>query len=397
MTCIYLKPGREKSLLRHHLWIFSGAVARIEGPCETGATAEVFSAKGEWLARAGLSPKSQITARVWSFQQDEAVDEALLQSRLYHALQLRRAMGLEFGTAGFRLVASEADLLPGLIVDLYGKTAVIQLLAAAIEPFREQIAQSLMKLLPGLECVYERSDVSIRSREGLELRTGLLAGQEPPELVEFTEANRRFFVDVRHGHKTGFYCDQRDNRSIVGMAAKDKKVLNLFAYTGGFGVAAALGGARKVINVDSSAPALNLAQKNAALNRIDPTIFEFITADAFEYLRKSVRQQEKFDLIVLDPPKFVDSQAALKRGARAYKDIALQAFQLLEKEGRLFTFSCSGLMDDALFQKITADAALDAGADAMIIRRLGQAQDHPVGLYQPEGFYLKGFEILRRN
>ncbi len=392
---LVLRPGREKSLRRRHWWIFSGAVREVTGEPAAGDVVEVYSSGGEWLARAGFSPASQLQARIWTFDRSEAVDDDFFRRRLLRAIAYRRALSFNRPTDGYRLVASEADALPGLIVDRYADWLVVQFLSAGMEPFRRRLVDLLLELLPEIRGIYDRSDVGVRAKEALPETTGVLAGATVPEQVVITENNLRFAVDIRHGHKSGFYFDQRCNRQAVAEAAKGAEMLNLFAYTGGFGVAAAAAGAAFVTNVDSSAPALALAERNFALNGIPADRYENIVDDVFELLRRCRRQKRQFDLIVLDPPKFVDSQKALARGCRAYKDVALQSFHLLKPGGRLFTFSCSGLMTPELFQKITADAALDAGIEGVIVRRLGQAPDHPTALNQPEGFYLKGLEVYR--
>jgi 23S rRNA (cytosine1962-C5)-methyltransferase len=287
-------------------------------------------------------------------------------------------------------VYSESDGLPGLIVDRFAGVAVLQLLAAGMEPWRDVVADALAGL-PAVEAVYERSDADVRSKEGLAPRTGGLRGDEPPEVVEIAEDGRRYLVDVRHGHKTGFYLDQRDNRRLVQQLASGRRVLDVFAYTGGFSVAAAVGGAASVTSVDSSAPALGLAAQALARNGIAaPGRAEQVVADAFTDLRQRRDRGERYDLIVLDPPKLAGSAAQVNRATRAYKDLNLQALRLLGPGGLLATFSCSGAITDDLFQKVVFGAALDAGADVAIVGRLSQASDHPVRLSVPESAYLKG-------
>ena len=261
-----------------------------------------------------------------------------------------------------------------------------------MEFWRETIIKILKDICPG-QTIYDRSDVEVREKEGLLQRSVLVAGSEPPEKIRINENGMQFLVDIRHGHKTGFYLDQRDNRLKVQQYTRDKDVLNCFAYTGGFAIAALMGGARSVVNVDSSAQALNLARENMQLNGLDTATSEFVEANVFELLRAYRRQQRQFDLIVLDPPKLIESKEGVTRGARAYKDMNMQAFALLRPGGILMTWSCSGLLETALFQKIVADAALDAGKQGRIIDRLGQAADHPVALNYPEAEYLKGFCI----
>ena len=386
---LVLKPGRDQALRRRHPWLFSGAIARIEGDPSPGDLVEVRAASGEWLARGAWSASEQLVAKLWTFDPDEAVDEDFFRRHLSRAFALRRRLWPHDPAGAERLVAAEGDDLPGVVVDRYGEYAVLQCLSAGADRQRELLAR-LIGELAGVRGVFERSDAEIRAREKLPETTGVCWGEEPPEAVEIVENGARFAVDLRHGHKTGFYLDQRVNRAVVAALAAGKRVLNAFCYTGGFGVAAALAGAKEVCNVDSSAEALARAGENFARNQLDSGTCEFINADVFSLLRTFRAQQRRFDLIVLDPPKLVESRKSLMRGARAYKDMALIAFQLLAPGGTLVNFSCSGLMEPALFQKITADAALDAGVSARTLYRLSQSPDHPVSLRVPEGAYLKG-------
>ncbi|MEG1980524.1 MAG: class I SAM-dependent rRNA methyltransferase [Victivallaceae bacterium] len=309
---------------------------------------------------------------------------------------LRRATGLLTATGGCRLVSSESDLLPGFVIDKYGDFAIMQISSTGAEFFKKVVAELLISEF-GLRGVYERSDLSVRECENLPESCGLLAGEEPPELIQINENDILFKVDVRNGHKTGFYLDQRANRQQARGLASGKRVLNCFSYTGGFGVACAVGGASEVINIDSSQNALDMCDQNMALNQVAPERYKNICGDVFSLLRKLRAEKERFDLIILDPPKFVDSRKALPRACRAYKDIAILGFQLLNEGGMLMNYSCSGLMDMPLFQKITADGALDAQADAEILRILGQDADHPTALNFPEGTYLKGFLCLKKG
>jgi 23S rRNA (cytosine1962-C5)-methyltransferase len=389
MAEILLKAGREDSLARKHPWIFSGAIEKTNGQPGHGDTVEVRASKGgKFLGRAAYSPSSQIKARLWTFG-DEAVGEALFRRRLADALALRRDRLAEVG-GGCRLVNAESDLLPGVVVDRYAGVLVIQLLAAGAERWRETLASLLRELLPEASCLYERSDAEAREKEGLLPRVGLVWGEEPPDELEIVEDGCRYLVDVRAGHKTGFYLDQRDNRARVAGYAAGREVLNAFSYTGGFGIAALATGAKNVLNIDASAAALELARQNAERNGIAGDAFGCHEGNVFSVLRALRAEERRFDLIVLDPPKFVDSRAHLEKAARGYKDINLLACQLLRPQGMLFTFSCSGLMPGELFQKIVADAALDAGRPAQILHRLGPPSDHPTLLSFPEGTYLKG-------
>ncbi len=385
---VVLKAGREKSISRRHPWIFSGAIQKITGKPLPGEPVALCGPDGAKLAVAAFSPHSQIRLRVWSFEK-EAIDAAFFSRRLNDAIALRRSLGLmEPGTA-CRLVNAESDGLPGLIVDRYDTFLVVQFLAAGAEFFRREIVSGLQGLLTP-QGIYERSDAEVRRKEGLESRIGLLFGEEPPEYLTVREDDRNFLVDVRHGHKTGFYLDQRENRQLLSHFVRGAAVLNCFCYTGGFGIAAMRGGAASLANVDSSAAALHLAARNAELNGLADRQIEYLEADVFKLLRSFRDAGRNFDCIVLDPPKFADSRQQLARSARGYKDINLLAFKLLKPGGRLFTFSCSGLLDAPLFQKIVADAALDAGCEARIVHRMDQAADHPTGLCFPEGYYLKG-------
>ena len=387
---LILKPQREKSLRNHHPWIFSGAVGRIEGSPQSGDTVDILAADGRWLARGGFSPASQIRARVWSFARDEAVDAAFFQRRLARAVALRRPILADGATTACRLVWAESDGVPGLILDRYDRWLVVQFLTAASERWKGAVVDALQHLLPGMEGVLERSDVDVRRKEGLTMSSGLLVGQAPPGRVEIRENGCRYRVDLVGGHKTGFYLDQRDNRARLAAYAKDADVLNSFAYTGGFAVAALRAGARHVVNVDTSAAALDLARENITLNDLDPGMAEQVNDDVFQRLRRYQNEARRFDLIVLDPPKFVQSKGDLMRASRGYKDINRLAFALLAPEGTLFTFSCSGLLGRDLFQKIVADAALDAGRQAVVLHWLTQSADHPTALNFPEGNYLKG-------
>lgn len=383
---LFLRPGREKSLLRRHPWVFSGAVARLEGEVEPGAEVLVADAKGAILAVAGYSPASQIAARVWSFDPDETIAAAFFHKRITAALDYRRTLGLMDPAGGCRLIFSEGDALPGVVADRYGEYAVVQFLSASAERHRETIAAELMAA--GLKGVFERSDASIRRKEGLPERSGMMCGAElPPEIV-VEEAGDRFAVDVRHGQKTGFYFDLRDVRQTVRRLSAGRRVLNAFSYTGAFGVAALRAGAQSVLNVDSSRPALRAAERNYELNGLPPP--ECVCADVFEELRKRVAAREKYDLVILDPPKLVASQRDLGRGCRAYQDLARLGFQLTAPGGFMLNLSCSGLMTMELLEKVTASAALEAGVSARLAWTVRQAADHPVDTAVPEGAYLKG-------
>ncbi|HXH19914.1 MAG TPA: class I SAM-dependent methyltransferase [Chitinophagales bacterium] len=394
MISVILKPNREPSLLRHHPWLFSGAIAQVNGSPQAGDTVDVFSANKIWLGRGAFSPQSQIRIRIWTFDEKEALNVDFFRKRLKRAIDNRSHPSQGWNrylpeSSACRMVYGESDGLPGLIVDRYGNFLVTQFLSAGAERWKSEIVTLLNELLPN-EGIYDRSDAGIREKEGLPLQKGLLSGKEPPELIEIQEGDCKFLVDARNGHKTGFYLDQRYNRALVAHCANDADVLNCFAYTGSFGVAALKAGAKSVTNIDSSADALKLAEKNNALNGLDKAKTENVVGDVFALLRKYRSDDRKFDVVILDPPKFVESLRHLEKAARGYKDINLLAFQIIKPGGWLFTFSCSGLLDAALFQKLVADAALDAGREALIVHRMNQSADHPVALTFPEGSYLKG-------
>ena len=389
MKTIVLKRGREKSLMRRHPWIFSGAIARVEGKPRQGETVDILAAEGAVLARGSYSPASQITVRVWTFDPQEEVTPEFFHGRLERAIDSRRALLADEGPHGVRLVNAESDGLPGIIVDLYADFIVGQFLTAGAEYWKGAVVEALSRLA-SVSGIYERSDADVREKEDLPKLAGVLAGAEPPDLVEIREGPCRYLVDVKRGHKTGFYLDQRENRRMMEEFAPGADALNCFSYTGGFGIAALHAGAARVTNVDSSASALELARKNAELNGLDASSLESVEGDVFTIMRRWRDTGRLFDLVVLDPPKFAQSQSQLMRAGRAYKDINLLAFKLLAPGGTLFTFSCSGLVSAELFQKIVADAALDAGREAQIVRRLAQAGDHPTLLSFPEGAYLKG-------
>ena len=392
-TFIYLQKERERSLLRRHPWVFSKAIENVKGKVAPGAPVEIFSNDGRWLARGAWSPESQIRVRVWTFTRSEQIDTDFFVRRLSAAQQGRQELFAEQGLSAYRLVAAESDGLPGIIIDRYNNFLVCQLLSAGAEYHKQQLFDALKELFP--ECsLYERSDVAVRKKEGLAERHGVVYGELPPDELVIEENNGvKIIVDIKTGHKTGFYLDQRDNRAIAGRYAKGRKVLNCFCYTGAFGVYALRGGATEVVNVDVSEPALAIARRNAEVNALDLSHAQFHKQDVFKLLRDCRERGEKFDMIVLDPPKFAESKAQLDGACRGYKDINLLACQLLNPNGILLTFSCSGLMTSDLFQKIVADAALDAGREAQILERMSQAADHPISTAYPEGFYLKGLVV----
>lgn len=394
MANLILRPGREKSLLRRHPWIFSGAVQRVENEPPPGGSVDVLSSDKQFLARASYSPTSQIRARAWTFE-DESVDKEFFRKRIHSAIQSRDPWRLTPDTNAYRLVYAESDGIPGLIVDRYGDVLVLQSLTAGSEFWKETFADLLLEET-GLSVIYERSDADVRELEGLEPKVGNLHGHLSSFIFSITEHNLQFKVNLAEGHKTGFYLDQRANHLRVREQAKNKDVLDCFCYTGGFTVNALAGGAKSVLSVDSSADALELCRENIALNNLEAARQTSLEGDVFQLLRRFRDEGRSFDTVILDPPKFAPTAAQAERAARGYKDINLLAFKLLRPGGTLVTFSCSGGIDAGLFQKIIAGAALDAGVEAQIVEHLAQGPDHPVALNFPEGAYLKGLICIRK-
>lgn len=384
-TVVRLRPGKDRSLRRHHPWVFAGAVESVRGTAQAGDTVRVVAHDGAFLAWGAYSPASQIVVRVWSFAETDTIDAAFIAQRITRAAASRADLAGRTNAA--RIVFAESDLLPGVIVDRYDSVAVLELTSAGADHWRDAIADACFAL-DGIESVYERSDLDVRDREGLAVRTGLLRGVEPPERISIHEDGATYRIDVHSGHKTGFYLDQRESRAAVRALSSGRKVLNVFAYTGAFSVAAWQGGATKVTTVDSSGPALGVAAENLAANGV-PTS-GIVEADAFAELRRLRDAGASYDLVVLDPPKLVHNKAQVDRGSRAYKDLNWLGMRLLAPGGLLVTFSCSGSISPELHQKIVADAAVDAARDAQVIARLHQASDHPVLLSVPETQYLKG-------
>ena len=385
---VTLKPGREKSLLRRHPWIFSGALQQADPDIAPGSTVDLFSSDQQFVARASYSPHSQIRARVWTFE-DEPIDKEFFRRRIRAALASRSTLQVTNDSNAYRLIYAESDGIPGLIVDRYDDVLVLQSLTAGSEYWKETFADLLLEET-GLLVIYERSDADVRELEGLAPKTGPLRGEVPTFHFPIIEHGLRFNVDIASGHKTGSYLDQRANRLRLRELATDRDVLDCFCYTGGFTVNALSGGAKSVLSVDSSAEALELCKQNIALNNLPMEQHTTLAGDVFQVLRKFRDGNRSFDLIILDPPKFAPTTAHVDKATRAYKDINLLSFKLLRPNGILVTFSCSGGVDSALFQKIVAGSALDAAVDAQIVEHLWQAADHPVSLHFPEGAYLKG-------
>lgn len=392
---LVLKTGREKAVRHRHPWIFSGSVERIIGDPSPGETVDIVDSKGVWLARAGYSPHSQITARIWNWEKNQTVDRRFFQNALLSAATLRRP--LVSYTDGYRLVHAENDGLPGIVADRYGGFLVVQFLSAAAERWKNELT-GLFSEIEGIQGVYERSDADVRGKEGLAAVSGPLCGETPPEKIILREGEWEFQVDVRAGHKTGFYLDQRDSRKAiceyVSSFVRGGEILNVFSYTGSFAVASYAGGAGHVVNVDSSSAALDMVRENVERNGHAGREDSLIQANAFEQLRSFRDEKRLFDGVILDPPKFAVMQKDIRKATSAYKDINWLAMRIIRPNGMLFTFSCSGLVSEDLFQKVVFSAAIDAGREAQIIGRLGQPMDHPVRITFPEGRYLKGL-VLR--
>jgi len=411
MSTVVLKKGRAKPVLRRHPWIFSGAIHHTENDPQSGDIVDVLDAGHNWLARGYFNEASQIRVRILTWDQTQNMTQAFWERRLARAISARRALGLggpgppDSATTAYRIVHAESDYLPGLIVDRYGNWLAIQFLTLGMDRRRTELIDALLTVLERerIRGIYERSDVAVREKEGLAQRTGVLWGEEPPETIEIQENGHRFLVDLRAGHKTGFYLDQRDNRARLVHHCGEAEVLDAFAFTGGFAVYAAAGGACRVTLVDSSRSSLEMARRNVAINssaaadRVrNPSllgskgVFDYVEGDVFQVLRHFRSESRRFDVVILDPPKLAHSRGEVERASRAYKDVNLLALDLLRSGGVLFTFSCSGRVSADLFQKIVFGAVADSGRKAQIIGSMTQGPDHPVALTFPEGAYLKG-------
>jgi 23S rRNA (cytosine1962-C5)-methyltransferase len=383
IKCV-LKPGKEKPLEGFHPWVFSGAIDQIDDDYEVGVLVKVYSAEDRFFGVGYLNPRSQIAIRMLTFD-DERIDENFFQKRIENALCLRQQFSSSETTA-YRLIHSEGDFLPGLIVDRYGEYLVTQFLTAGMEKWKDMIVSILQRSLP-VRGIFQKDDSDLRDWEGLEKRIGILSGEAPPDFVEIKENNLSFIVDIHEGQKTGFFLDQRENRKLIGQISQKKRVLNCFSYTGGFSVYAAKGGATETVSVDSSEPALNTARVNFEKNELLDGAHTFVQEDVFEYLRSS---RQEFDLIVLDPPAFCKSKQQIQQASRGYKDINLFALKRLVPGGLLYTCSCSSYIDPDLFQKIIFAAAKDARRKVRIVGKTSHSFDHPISIYHPEGEYLKG-------
>jgi len=385
---VVIKPGREKAIRQRHPWVFSGAISKLP-KCDAGEIVDVVDEKNNFLARGYCNAKSQIQVRLLSWDESEKIDREFFFKKILSSYE--RKKHLLKCTNAIRIVHGESDGIPGLILDLYNEVAVMQILTAGME-YQRQIIIDVVKETLKVKTIVDRSDEAVRELEGLSQRLEVVSGNCTEEdFVEIHENGLRLKVSPIKGHKTGYYLDQRDNRLLVRSFAKDAAVLNCFSYTGGFGVSAALGGAKSVLQLDASSSALELAQEHHKMNGCEAP--EIICGDAFEELRNLQRVGRKFDLIIMDPPKLASNKNQVDKACRGYKDLNLSAFKLLNPGGRLFTYSCSGLISLDLFQKVVFSAALDAKVDARILKVLSQSEDHPTSLYFPEGFYLKGFLI----
>lgn len=389
MASVILKPKREGPLQYRHPWIFSGAIDKIEGTPQAGETVQIKTADGKLWGQGAYSPQSQIAVRAWTFDPEESVSEEFFRQRLNRAITSRRPNPAdEKGNCG-RLVFSESDGLPGVIIDQYADYLVCQFLSAGAEYWKQTIVSLLNKIVP-CKGIYERSDANVREKEGLPLHTGVLSGETPPDLIEIFNGSYHFFVDIKSGHKTGFYLDQKENHFFVAQFMRDKKVLDCFCYTGGFSVAALLADAGSVTSIDASAASLDMARRNIALNGLDGSKSFLEEGNVSQVLRQYRDSGRQFDAIILDPPKFILSRSQLEQAGRGYKDINMMAMKLLKPGGILATFSCSQLMPPDLFQRTVAFASVDAKRDVQILKRLHQSPDHPVALCFPEAEYLKG-------
>ena len=387
MIQIILKKDRDKPVRRRHPWIFSGAVERVEGDSHAVGIADILDSKKTWLARGLYNPNTQLCVRLLTWE-NETIDERFIARRLAHAYALRTGYFTE-KTDAYRVVNGEGDFLPGLIVDRYADFLVCQFFTAGMELLKKEILDALAELIPS-RGIFERSEGRVRREEGIDDAVGVLAGVAPPELVTIQENGHPFVVDIRRGQKTGFFLDQRDSRVFLSKFARDRTVLNCFAYTGGFSVYAFLAGAKQVLTFDSSHPALEIAEKNLALNGVAESKQELIKGDAFAYLKET---DQSFDVVVLDPPSLAHRRSDLDAATGAYKFLNLHALKRLNAGGMLLTFSCSQHLSTDLFQKVVFGAAVDAQRTVTILRRLGAPVDHPVSLHHPEGDYLKGLAL----
>lgn len=385
---IYLKSGREKTLLKGHPWIFSGAIEKASPELKSGDIASIWTAQEKPLGLGFYHEKADIAFRLLTYDIHTRIDKVFWTERINHALSLREQV-IPPKTNAYRLINAEGDGFPGLVVDRYGEIFVIEVGTTGMEKHLSTILEILITHFSPM-AILEKSESKSRQREGLPNRTQVLYGTLPEEWITIAENGLVFHVDVLKGQKTGFFLDQRENRQLVSTFSKDKNVLNCFSYTGAFSVYAIKGGATQVISVESSANANTLARENFLLNQISPEANPIIEEDVFEFLRKT---HEIFDLIILDPPAFAKSKNDVPKALRGYKDINLQAVKKLSKGGFLFTFSCSNFIDHALFEFAVLSAGNDAKRQVQMLKRLGPGPDHPTLLGHPEGRYLKGLLV----
>jgi 23S rRNA (cytosine1962-C5)-methyltransferase len=386
---IILKPGKEKTVLQRHPWIFSGAINKVLGEWEPGEPGALHDHKDQFIAWVSFNPTSRIAARIWSWEREVPITGDLLKTRIESAISFRKNLGIEKQTTAYRLIHGESDGLPGFIVDRYNDWLVVQLLTAGSEYWRNEFIASLIECTK-IDQIYERSDVDVRKLEGLPEIKGMVRGNHSPGEFTIDENEIRYLVNISEGQKTGFYLDQRINRQLIKDFSVNKDVLNCFCYSGGFTLNVNAGGCNSCLSIDSSAFALDTLKRNLDLNGFQLKSNQVKEGDVFKELRTLRDQGKSFDVIILDPPKFAPTISQAEKASRGYKDINLLAFKLLKSGGVLFTFSCSGGISTDLFQKIVTGAALDAGVDARIIQHLEQSPDHPVLLSFPEGRYLKG-------
>ena len=390
MHVVRLKKGKEKAVKQLHPWIFSGALESIKGKPENGEIVTVTDNQGEFLAYGFYNDQSRVAVRLLEWSQEAEINEEWWRRKIGKAIKAREALMRDENTNTYRLVFSEADYLPGLIVDRYADYLSLQILTSGIERNKSIILDELQQLLKPVG-IFDRSDASARSHEGMEASSGgILRGTEPPEYVRVKENGVFYDVNISSGQKSGFYCDQRDNRRIVAEHASGKKILDCFSYSGGFSLSALKQKATEVTSVDSSAPALETLKRNIEINNFHGVSHRLIQSDVNKQLRVFRESGEKFDVIILDPPKYAPSRSAVNKASRAYKDLNRQAMLLLEEGGLLATFSCSGAIDINTFKQIIAWAALDAGKEVQFIYQFSQPEDHPVRSSFPEGEYLKG-------
>lgn len=389
MSEVRLKKGKEKAVRQLHPWIFSGAIEHIKGKPENGDIVDVRDHSGEFLAKGFYNDQSRVAVRLLEWNEEVTIDESWWRMRIKRAVSARKDLLSAAGTNTYRLIFSEADFLPGLIVDRYADYLSVQILTSGIEKVKGIIVDELAGLL-NVKGVFDRSDASARAHDGMDASFGILYGEEPPQFVEVIENGLKYHINIAEGQKSGFFCDQRENRRIVAGYAADKRMLDCFSYSGGFTLNALKNGAAEVISVDSSALAVETLKQNISLNSFGEAKHTAVQSDVNKYLRVLREEGQKFDIIVLDPPKYAPSRSSLDKASRAYKDLNRMAMGLLNSGGLLATFSCSGAVDISHFKQILAWAALDAGKEIQYIYQFCQPEDHPVRSSFPEGEYLKG-------